>query len=304
MNRIEFILILGLLLFIGCSSDDAPAEPAVDPQIQLQTRLDMEAWFLKVLFVNTICTEASDAIVTIYQDTASRTSSFAVASAINHFNAPDGLTSRLKAFLEKMKSEEQRLSSIPERDVRIFDNLKISNQLLGKYIELISSLPDSAEQFTSNRKSLVEQLASIEKILLIEYPQSTDELDAMTTMENMDYRWFMRMIHDLPKTEPEPVEEPEVSLPTPSPTSLPLQTWRDRDGFLHMGYNPPEDAEILSSTQQVPEQDTPLPVLDEPEQERTTMIWVDENGVSHMGNEVPEGHEGKPASDIPLMISN
>lgn len=304
MNRINVILIIGFLLFIGCSSDDTPAEPAVDPQIQLQSRLDMEDWFLNVQFVNTICTQASDAVVTIYQETKSGGSSFTVASAINYFNAPDGLTSRLKDLLEKITREENRLTNIPDKDVRIFDNLKICNQLLGKHIDLISSLPDSEDQFIANRKNLIDQLASITKILLIEYPQSTDDLNAMTTMENMDYRWFMRTIRDIPATEPEPSKEPEIVLPTPSPTSLPLQTWRDKDGFLHMGYNPPEDAEILSRPQQEPEQATPIPVSEEPDQERKTMIWVDENGVSHMGHDVPEGHEGKPAGDIPLMISN
>lgn len=315
MNRNTWILLIGFLLLFGCSSEEAPEESTVDTQMQLQTHLDMEKWFLNTRFVENICSQVSDAVVEIYNDVKPETSSLAVESAFNHFNTPEGLIDRLKEFLNNMKAEENRLANISDKDSRIFDNLKVANQLIGSYINLLSTPPQSADQFVSERKKLSDQLQSIVKNILIEYPQSTDDLNAMINMENMDYRWFSRMIQDMPKPIPEPddVEELEAPLPTPTPTAPPLLTWRDAEGNIHMGYNPPNGVEILTKTEPLPDESLSDKSLDgsssdqmeeEEEQfeEQQSMIWVDENGITHMGQKVPEGYKSKPAADIPLMI--
>ncbi|MGB3976594.1 MAG: hypothetical protein WBM02_06865 [bacterium] len=311
MNRNIWILLIGFLLLFGCSSDEAPEESTIDTQMRLQTRLDMEKWFLNIRFIEKICSQVSDSVSEIYNEAKSEVSSLAVESAINHFNTPNGLIDRLKELVNNMELEENRLESISDKDTRIFDNLKVANQLLGSYIELISTIPESADQFAAKKRSLTDQLNSIIKNILIEYPQSTDDFDSMITMENMDYRWFARIIQEMPKPpeEIEDIEEQEAPLPTPTPTSPPLQTWRDANGNIHMGYNPPEGVEILTKT--VPKEPISDKPVDEPSEKlpdeslesRQSMIWVDENGITHMGQQVPEGYKGKPASDIPLMIT-
>jgi hypothetical protein len=307
MNRLCLFLLIFTLFFFGCAGDEDVDKPGVDSQVLFQTSLDMEKWFVNVRFVEHFCIEASQAIAERLAMRQTHDSDLDLESIVNHFKSPNGLIDRLNEYLKNMQREKSRLDAIRDKDIRIFDNLKICNTLLERYITLISTVPATQESFLEQRDNIQKQLSSIIRLLEIEYPLSSDELGALTTMSNASYRSLIQQIRSAPVSTQEDSEEPDdvVIVPTPTPTVPPLVTWRTQEGFIHMGYDPPDGVDILHTQTQVSEPEesivsTPLP--DDPSGEPQTYIWVDSDGVTHMGHEVPEGYESRPARDIPLMI--
>lgn len=308
MNRIIVALISLLILLGGCTSEKPPAEPTPDLKAQIQSKLDMEKWLLDSRYLQHLCSMAADAIKVTFENSAISDPRMAVASMIESFKKPEGLIDSLNKLLAGMKSEENRLEVIAEKDIRIFDSLKRSNLLNSEFVKLISDVPESPAVFDENYQRIDDQLSSIVKILSIEYPQSTDELNARLTDDNIDYRTIVKMIRDIPTPEPSEAMSPVVdeTEPTPTPTTPPIKTWRDKDGSVHMGYNAPEGAEIIELQSQLSgsvEVSEAKPQEQAAETQRS-MIWVDKDGISHMGYQVPEGQEAKPADEIPLMIGN
>ncbi len=304
-------LVMGFTLFlIGCAGDQETVEPVVDSQVLFQTSLDMEKWFVNVRFLKHMCTEASQAMSDRMMQRQYQDSDIAIEAMVNHFKKTNGLIDRLNEYLTNMRREEARLDAIKDKDARIYDNLKICNNLLERYIDLISSVPVTHQIFLDNRDDIHRQLSSIIRLLQIEYPLASEELESLTSMDNASYRSLIQQIRSAPLPAVDRHHEPEdiIDVPPPTPTVPPLITWRDADGFIHMGYDPPDEVEILRTQTLVSEPDEPIvstPIPDEePAEELPTLMWVDANGVTHMGHEVPEGYEGRPVRDIPLMIGD
>lgn len=309
MNRIIVAFFSIILLLVGCTADKAPAEPTPNPHVEMQSRMDMSKWLLDARYLHFMCSKAAGMIQGVYQNPDIADANIVVASMIDSYKKPGGLLDSLNKIHSVIKSEETRLEAVAEKDARIFDNLKRSNLMIDRYINLLSTLPDSPEVFKNNQQQLEDQLSSIIKIMTIEFPESTDELAARTSEDNIESRALLKAINDIPVVStPEPVAESlEEAAPSPTPTTPPIKTWRDADGNFRMGYNPPEGAEIIELQSQLSgsvgiSEPTPAEEPQETEEQTRSMIWVDENGVTHMGQQVPEGQQAKPADEIPLMI--
>lgn len=311
MNRIIVAFFSIILLLIGCTADKAPAEPTPNPQVEMQSRMDMSKWLLDARYLHFMCSKAAGMIQRAYQNPDNTDANVVVASLIDSYKKPGGLLDSLYKLHSTMRTEETRLEAVAEKDARIFDNLKRSNTMIYRYINLLSTLPESPEVFRNNQQQLEDQLSSIIKIMTIEFPESTDELAARTSEDNIESRALLKAINDIPLVAtPEPVvESPEEAeaAPSPTPTTPPIKTWRDADGNIRMGYNPPEGAEIIELQSQLSgsvgiSEPTPAEEPQETQEQTRSMIWVDENGVTHMGQHVPEGQQAKPADEIPLMI--
>lgn len=305
MNRLIVILIAIAMLFSGCAKEEEPAEPTPDLQLQMQTRIDMGQWMLTLRYVKTMCAKAAGAIEKVFDPQNEEQSRLAAAAAIEHFNETDGLIHRLKLRADQAEAVQKRLADVVEKDERIYKSLEKGNTLISQYLDLISTLPETPAQFSEEQERLNEQLDSIFKVLAPEYPENSDDLAAMMSDDNLDYRAEMKAIQEIPTPQPMFTATPEVELPTPTPTLPPARTWVDKDGVMHMGHHPPDDAnlhEIRSQLSGAVETTTAAPPEEDTGEATESKIWVDDQGVTHMGGEAPEGVETRDAKDITLMI--
>jgi len=306
MTRLMVILFVVTIIFAGCAPEEAPAEPTPDLQIQMQTKLDLGQWFVNSQYLAEISSEAADKIDAAINNSGEN-ARLNVSAIIEKYSESDGLISKFNSLQDKLEAEYGRLNVIPEKDNRLFASLEKCNFLTGKLIALVSKAPKAIEDFAENRQKLQDQLDSLYKILLIEFPESSDELSALHSKENPDYKAISKLVNDLPKPKDDATPTPDITIPTATPTLPPARKWIDENGILHMGQKPPENAnllEIKSNLSGSIDISAPEDHKSEPATASESTIWVDENGVTHMGSNVPEGVEGKPAREIPLMIGD
>ncbi|MCD4653342.1 hypothetical protein K8T06_05350 [bacterium] len=304
MNRLAVILVITIIALAGCTPEEVPAEPTPDLQTQMQTNIDMGNWLLNSRYIKEIITKASNTIELVFVESDENTR-LNVSAIIEKYNENGGLISSIKTRQTAMQKEQTRLAAIPEKDVRIYANLEKCNALTQEFIELLSEIPETSEAFSDKKQHLEKQLDSIYKILKIGFPESNDEFAAATSQENLNYKADLKLVNNIPERQVVATPTPETTLPTPTPTLPPAQTWMDEKGVLHMGHHPPENANLQEIKNNLSGAvDTTVITTPETESESTSesIIWIDGNGVTHMGSEVPEGVEGKPAQDIPLMI--
>lgn len=308
MNRLVVILMISILAFAGCTPEEAPAEPTHDSQEKVQTVIDMGQWMIHARYIQTLCEKTVTVVNAAVEERTGEDAHDAAKHVIDHINQPDGLIMRIKTRQTSLESVKQRIEKIADRDVRIFSCLVKMNQLNESFIELLSETPDIHDTFVKSAGNLKKQLDSLYSTLKVEYPDADDDLASLMAEDNLDYVADMKAIDNIPTPVPPATPTPELNLPTATPTLPPAQTWIDANGVMHMGHHPPENANI----QEVKTKLSGGIGISEPpaeDSEETTeaetaksVIWVDENGVTHMSGSAPEGVETKNADEIKLMV--
>ncbi|MBN1297122.1 hypothetical protein JXA80_10105 [bacterium] len=305
MNRLAVIVMTSIILITGCGRDTEPIEPTPDLQLKMQSKVDMGRWLLSLRYVNAMCDKVAQSIEERFDEQNIERSQREIAAIIEYFKQPDGLLPRLGTRFNQAEGEQVRLMGIAEKDLQVFNSLNKANGLTGEYLSLISTVPDSMEAFTENRSRVRTQFESIVKVLSGDYPESADDLSAAMSEDNLEYRADIKHIQDVPTPMPAETPTPEIPLPTATPTIPPARTWIDDKGVMHMGHHPPEGAslhEVKNRLSGSVDTTTVEPTPSDQPSASDSRIWVDENGITHMGQNVPEGSESRSVKEIPLMI--
>ncbi|MBN1549927.1 hypothetical protein JW979_00600 [bacterium] len=307
------VIIFSIVIFTGCGTEEKPAEPTPDLQAKLKASVELESWFSEARYIFHISSQALDAIDKELQAVDKGSDRGNLAKIIDYFNDSNGLIEGLRNRMATIRQKHQDLTLMPEVDQRILKNLDDLTDTLKKIIDLTSQFPENSLEFRESRSRLLNQYLSIEKLLISDFPQTESTLKNMISPENPDYRTDQRILENIPKPEAEIIESPApqvmtpVVTPQPSPTPfIAPKVWRDAQGNLVMGQNPPEGVETWEPRGPVSKSEmSPPPTVTSSEtptsDESVSLIWEDEDGNLHMGSSAPEGSKTKRADSIKLM---
>ncbi len=303
---------ISILLFIavGCGPPEPPPEPTPDVQAKMQAEAAMNEWFTDIRYAYGLVDEASDTISKKLVDAEAENNDYSeVAKLVAYFNEPGGLKERLDGKLKLLNDKKAKLDKNAEKDFALFKNLGDLTNIYSKLITLVTTLPENSSTFSNGIQGLNSQFSAIERLLMKTFVQSDADLDQKRSMENPEFKSDRRVFDSIPTPgpiAPEPEATPTVIENTPTPTQGPVKVWRDADGTVHMGQEPPEDVDTRDLKGKISQGYYTEETMDSEETEEAesdaSLIWTDAEGNIHMGQKAPEGATTKKAEEIELMI--
>ncbi|GEM_PF-5785623 len=252
------VLIMCLCLFFNACGPQKPAEPTPDLQAKMKSDTQMESWLTDVrigfFFASEGLANIDDALLTKERSGDDSL----IKNLFDHYNATGNLVETLTKIYENSESLRNQLAPIQGIDAESFSNLGELNKTFNTTLALLKAIPDNPADFREKVGIQKGKFTSIENLLVKKYPNSTAMLSQRKSPENPEFRKFKQLLE--PKFQPAAAPTTEIAKPLEDSkatvasdanapvnsqmTAAPSKVWRDAQGNIHMGQEPPDGVVI------------------------------------------------------------